>query len=87
MLWKSTKRIYMWYLHIRRHFNDVIFFSDAKTIIGDMLILIFYPLRLNLVHFRMKLTNKMQESPDRHRLQWTYRLNCTDTMYVSLMTS
>ena len=22
----------------------------------------------------------MQESPDRHRLQWTYRLNCTDTI-------
>ena len=29
----------------------------------------------------------MQESPDRHRLQWTYRLNCTDTIYVILMTS
>ena len=24
----------------------------------------------------------MQESPDRHRLQWKYRLNCTDTIYV-----
>ena len=24
----------------------------------------------------------MQESPDPHRLQCTYRLNCTDTIYA-----
>ena len=47
---------------------------------GDMLILIIYPLRL-------KLANKMQESPDPHILQWTYRLTCTDTIYAILMTS
>ena len=52
-----------------------------------MLILIIYPLRFNFGAFRLKLANKMQESPDRHRLQWAYRLNCTDTIYVILMTS
>ena len=37
--------------------------------------------------FRLKFVHKMQESPDPHRLQWTYRLNCTDTIYAILMTS
>ena len=51
MRWKWTKRIYMWYLHIRRHFNDVIFLLSCANTMGDMLILIINPLRLNLVHF------------------------------------
>ena len=51
-----------------------------------MLILIINPLRLNLVQSRLKWAHKMQESPDPHRLQWTYRLNCTDTIYAILMT-
>ena len=54
---------------------------------GDMLILIIYPLRLNSTAFRLKLAHKMQERPDSHILQWTYRLNCTDTIYAILMTS
>ena len=37
--------------------------------------------------FQLKLAHKMQESPDPHRLQWAYRLNCTDTIYAILMTS
>ena len=41
----------MWYFHIRRHFNDVIFFFWCEDNMGDMLILIIYSLRLNLVHF------------------------------------
>ena len=43
--------IYMWYLHIRRHFNDVIFLFWRENTMGDMLILIINLLRLNLVHF------------------------------------
>ena len=53
---------------------------------GDMLVLIIYPLRL-FGAFRLKLAHKMQESPDSHKQQWTYRLNCTDTIYAILMTS
>ena len=52
-----------------------------------MLILINNLIRLKFGVFRLKLANKMQKSPDRHRLQWIYRLNCTDTIYVILMTS
>ena len=37
--------------------------------------------------FRLNLAHKMQESPDPHILQWTYLLNCTDTIYAILMTS
>ena len=48
MRWKWTKRTYMWYLHIRRNFNDVIFNENTM---GDILILIINFLRLNLVHF------------------------------------
>ena len=47
----------------------------------------YLPPQVKFGAFRLKLANKMQESPDRHRLQWTYRLNCTDTIYVILMTS
>ena len=47
----------------------------------------YLPPKIKVGAFRLKLANKMQESPDRHRLQWTYRLNCTDTIYVILMTS
>ena len=45
------------------------------------------PPKIEFGAFRLKLANKMQESPDRHRQQWTYRLNCTDTIYVILMPS
>ena len=54
---------------------------------GGMFILIIYPPKIKLDAFRLKLANKMQESPDSHRLQWAYRLNCTETIYVILMTS
>ena len=74
----------MWYLHIRRHFNDVIFLFWCEDNMGDMLILIIYPLRLNLLHFRLKLAHKMHESPDPID---TYHINCTDTIYAILMTS
>ena len=47
----------------------------------------YLPPKIKFSAFRLKLANKMQESPDRYRLQWTYRLNCTDTIYVILMTS
>ena len=45
------------------------------------------PPKIKFGAFRLKVAIKMQESPDRHRLQWTYRLNCTDTIYVVLTTS
>ena len=51
MRWKWTKRIYKWFLHIRRHFNDAIFLFWFENTMGDMLILIIKLLRLNLVHF------------------------------------
>ena len=51
MRWKWTKRIYIRYLHIRRHLNDVIFLFRFENTMGDMLILIINLLRLNLVHF------------------------------------
>ena len=41
----------------------------------------YLPPKIKFGAFRLKLANKMQESPDRHRQQWTYRLNCTDTIY------
>ena len=47
----------------------------------------YLPPKIKFGAFRLKLANKMQESPDHHRLQWAYRLNCTDTIYVILMTS
>ena len=47
----------------------------------------YIPPKIKFGAFRMKLANKKQESPDRHILQWAYRLNCTDTIYVILMTS
>ena len=74
---KWTKRIYMWYLHIRRHFNDVIFLFCGRHVNSNYL-----PPTIKFGAFRLKLANKMQESPDRHR-----QLNCTDTIYVILMTS
>ena len=49
---------------------------------GDMLFLTIYLSRIKFRAFLLKLANKMQESPDRHRLLCTYRLNCTDTIYV-----
>ena len=60
MRWKWTKRIYMWYLHIRRrrHFNDVIFLFCCENTMGDMLILI-----IKFGAFRLKLASKMQEGP------------------------
>ena len=47
----------------------------------------YLPPKIKFGAFQLKMANKMQESPDRHRQQWTYRLNCTDTIYVILMTS
>ena len=47
----------------------------------------YLPPKIKFGAFRLKLAHKMQESPDPHILQWTYRLNCTDTIYVILMTS
>ena len=79
--------IFMWYLHIRRQFNDVIFLFWFEDTMGDMLILIIYPLDKIFGAFRLKLAHKMQESPDPHILQWTNRLNCTDTIYAKMMTS
>ena len=46
MRWIWTKRIYMWYLHIRRHFNDAIFLFWCENTMGDMLILIIILLRI-----------------------------------------
>ena len=47
----------------------------------------FFTPKIKFGAFGLKLANKMQESPDPHRLQWTYCLNCTDTIYIILMTS
>ena len=47
----------------------------------------YLPSKIKIGAFRLKLANKMQESPDRHRPQRTNRLNCTDTIYVILITS
>ena len=47
----------------------------------------YLPPKIKFGAFRLKLAHKMQESPDPHRLQWTYRLNCTDTIYAFFMTS
>ena len=45
----------------------------------------YLPHKIKFGAFRLKLANKKQESPDRHRLQWTYRSNCSDTIYVILI--
>ena len=79
--------VYMWYLHIRRHFNDVIFLFLCNDNMGDMLMLNYLPPKIKFGAFRLKLAHNMQDSPDPHILQWTYRLNCTDTIYAILMTS
>ena len=50
------------------------FCSDAKILI--------LPPKIKFGAFRLELAHKMQESPDPHKLQWTYRLNCTDTIYA-----
>ena len=47
----------------------------------------YLPHKIKFGAFRLKLAHKIQESPDRHRLLWTIRLNCTDTIYAILMTS
>ena len=47
----------------------------------------YKPPKIKFGAFRLKLAKKLQESPDRPRLQWTYRLNCTDTIYVILLKS
>ena len=87
MRWKWTKCIYMWYLHIRRHFNDVIFFVLMRRHYGRHVNFNYLSPKIKFGAFRLKLAHTMQESPDPHRLQWTYRLNCTDTIYAILMTS
>ena len=76
----------MWYLHIGVISMTSSFCSDAKTI-GRHVKFNYLPPKIKFGAFRLKLANKMHESPDRHRLQWTYRLNCTDTIYVILMAS
>ena len=62
------------------------FCSDAKTIWATNYFF-YLPPKIKFGAFRLKLAHKMQESPDPHILQWTYRLNCTDTIYAILMTS
>ena len=47
----------------------------------------YLPPKIKFGAFRLKLAHKMQESPHPHILQWTFRLNCTDTIYAILMTS
>ena len=49
----------------------------------------FLPLKIKFCAFRLKLAHTMQESPDPHILQWTYRFNCTDLRYFDdvIMTS
>ena len=47
----------------------------------------YLPPNIKFGAFRLKLAHKMQESPEPDRLQWTYRLYCTDTIYAILMTS
>ena len=56
-----------------RHFNDVIFCSDARQY-GRHINFNYLPPKIKFGPFRLKLAHKMQESPDPHRLQWTYRL-------------
>ena len=46
----------------------------------------YLPPKIKFGAFRLKLAHKMQESPDPHILHWTYRLNCTVTIYAILMT-
>ena len=62
------------------------FCSDAKTVWRHVNFN-YLPPEIKFGAFRLKLAQKMQESPDLHILQWTYRLNCTDTIYAILMTS
>ena len=66
MRWKWTKRIYiyMWYLHKRRHFNDVIFFVLTRKQYGRHVEFNYLPPKIKFGAFRLKLANKMQESPD-----------------------
>ena len=47
----------------------------------------YLPPMIKFGAFRLKLAHKMQESPDPHILEWTYRLNCTDKIYAIFMTS
>ena len=47
----------------------------------------YLPPKVKFGLFRLKLANKLQESPDRHRLQCSQRLNGTGTIYAILMTS
>ena len=47
----------------------------------------YLPPKIKFGAFRLKLAHKMQENPDPHRLQRTYRLHCTDTIYAILLTS
>ena len=47
----------------------------------------YLPPKINFGAFRLKSAHKMQESPDPHILDWTCRLNCTDTISAILMTS
>ena len=38
----------------------------------------YSPRKIKFGAFRLKLAKKCKKSPDRHRQQWTFRLNCTD---------
>ena len=75
----------MWYLHIRRHFKDVIFFLLIRRQYGRHVNFNYLPPKVKFGAFPLKLAHKMQESPDPD-IQWTYRLNCTDTICAILMT-
>ena len=57
---------------------------------GRHVCLNYLPHKIKFGIFRQKLANKLQESQeslDRHRLQWSYRLNGTGTINAILMTS
>ena len=70
MRWQC-KNAYIWYLYIRRHFCDVIIFFLTRNQFGRHVYFNYLPSKIKFGIFRLKLANKLQESPDRHRLQWS----------------
>ena len=55
----NEQNAYIWYLQIRRHFCDV----NILINMDDMLILIIYPLRLNLVYLDWNWQIKCKKMP------------------------
>ena len=47
--------------NIRRHFGDIIISFWRENNMGDMLILIIYPLRINLVYFHWNFQTKFKK--------------------------